>query len=306
MTNRDIDICVCTFQRPHITETIKSLGQMDISPDWKLRIIIADNDETPSSKKTVEDAGSQLPFPLKYIHAPARNISIARNACLDEAKAQFVIFIDDDEIVEKNWLTELIKRLDETKADAVLGPVKAIYQDDCPAWVKEGDFHSRAATYVSGEITTGYTANVLLDQTSKPFKDRRFRLELGQTGGEDSSFLKEAYRAGAKIEYAPNALVTEVIPADRTTLSWLIKRRFRAGQTHGMMLEEGAGKAPATKLKNIALASVKAMISIAVAPFFLFKKHRCYFWLCRASMHAGVLAHLMGKATLVQYGQKSD
>lgn len=302
MTKREIDICVCTFQRPHIIETLQSLGRMNIDPDWTLRVIIADNDETPSSKETVGAVAKELPFSLTYLHAPARNISIARNACLDETKAPLVSFIDDDEVVDENWLTELVKHLEETNAQAVIGPVKAIYENGCPEWMKEGDYHSREAVFVNGEIMTGYTANVLFDQTSAPFKGQRFRLELGQTGGEDSAFLKAAHHAGAKIEYAPNALVTEVIPQERTTVSWMIKRRFREGQTHGMMLEEATQNAPLVRIKNILLAALKSCFSLFVSPFFIFKKHRFYFWLFRASMHAGVVAHLFGKATLIQYG----
>ena len=302
MSKREIDICICTFQRPHIVETLKSLAAMNIDPDWSLRAIIADNDETSSSKESVEEAAKSLPFPLTYLHAPARNISIARNACLDESKALLVAFIDDDEIVEKNWLAEMLQRLDETNAHAVIGPVKAIYEENCPDWVKEGDYHSRAAVYVKDEIITGYTANVLFDQTSKPFKDRRFRLELGQTGGEDSTFLKAAYKDGAKIEYAENAMITEVIPHNRTTFKWLLNRRFREGQTHGMMLVEEQQN----PIKSIALAAAKSAFSFIVAPFFILQKHRMNFWLFRGAMHAGVVSHLLGKATLIQYGHDEE
>ena len=305
MTKREIDICICTFQREHILETLKSIDQMNMDPNWFLRVIVADNDETPSSKEAVEAFAQNLSFPVTYTHAPARNISIARNACLNESKAALVAFIDDDEIADKKWLKEMLSKIDASKADAVLGHVKAIYLEDCPQWIIDGDFYSHSATYVRGEITTGYSGNLLLNQISEPFKGRRFSLELGQTGGEDSSFLKNAYRAGAKIEYAPNAIVSEIIPSERTTLSWLLRRRFRAGQTHGMMLEETTGKSFSAKVKNILLASAKSCISISAAPFFILKKHRFYFWICRAVMHAGVVAHLIGKATLVQYGQDS-
>ncbi len=303
MTKCEIDICICTFQRPHIVETLKSIAAMQIDPDWSLRVIIADNDETPSSKATIMPLEKELPFALIYIHAPARNISIARNACLDAAKAPLVAFIDDDEIVDENWLGEMLARLDATNADAVIGPVKAIYQESCPRWVKEGDYHSRAAVYVDGKIVTGYTANVLFDQTAKPFKDKRFRLELGRTGGEDSTFLKEAYLDGAKIEYAANAIVTEIIPHERTTFSWLAKRRFREGQTHGLMLQEMQKASAVHAFKNTGVAAAKAAISWLAAPFFFPWKHRMYFWLLRGIMHAGVASHLCGKATLVQYGE---
>lgn len=302
MTKREIDICICTFQRPHILETLQSIAAMKANPDWAIHVIIADNDETPSSRKMIEAKQEAFPYPLTYIHAPSRNISIARNACLDKAKAPLVAFIDDDEIVSQNWLVEMVTRMEDTKAQAILGPVKAIYQDQCPTWIKEGDYHSNYPAYVDGKITTGYTGNLLFNQTAKPFKNKRFRLELGQTGGEDSMFFKEAYLAGAKIEYAPRAFVTEVIPHERATFSWLAQRRFREGQTHGMMIQEVESRNPFTAIKNIALAAAKSGFSFLVAPFFLPWRHRMNFWLFRGAMHAGVVAHLVGKNTLVQYG----
>ena len=41
---------------------------------------------------------------ISYIHAPARNISIARNACVEAATGKWIAFIDDDELASENWL----------------------------------------------------------------------------------------------------------------------------------------------------------------------------------------------------------
>ena len=298
----EIAICICTFQRPHIAQTLASIANIQTEPQWNISIIIADNDETPSSKERVEGAGKSLPFPLTYVHAPARNISIARNACLNATKAPIIVFIDDDEIVEPQWLSALIGRMDETNADAVIGPVKAIYEDNAPSWIKDGDFHARSAVYVNGKIVTGYTANALFNRNSKTFKARVFRLDLGQSGGEDSTFFKDAYKAGAKIEYAANAWVSEDIPEERTKFKWLLKRRFREGQTHGMMVKEQGGNF----IINIMLAASKSCVSLLAAPFFIVSRHRFYFWIFRAAMHAGVVAHLCGVQKLVLYGHNKQ
>jgi len=306
MPKHEIDICICTFQRDHITKTIHSLGQMAINEEYKIRIIIADNDETPSSKDKVEAAAKTLPFPLTYIHAPARNISIARNACLDKSKSDLVIFIDDDEMVEEQWLIELLECMEQTKADAVIGPVRVIYDETCPHWVSEGDYLSRTAVYVGDEIQTGYTANLLFNKAAPAFKNKRFALELGQSGGEDSVFLNNAYKAGAKIAYAPKAILTEIAPPERTKFKWLLKRRYREGQTHGMMLAQSANKNIVQKAKNIALASAKAACSFIAAPFFICAKHKMNFWLFRGAMHAGAVSYLLGGKALTLYGNDKN
>ena len=48
MSTVHIDICMCTFRRPHIAETLRSLSTLELKPEWELRVIVADNDETPT------------------------------------------------------------------------------------------------------------------------------------------------------------------------------------------------------------------------------------------------------------------
>lgn len=301
-----IDICICTFRRSHIVETLRSVAAIDTREEWDVRVIVADNDEDPSAKECVEESGREMPFPLTYLHAPARNISIARNACLKASRQEIIVFIDDDELVKKGWLKALVTRYEETKAAAVIGPVKAIYDAQCPAWVRKGDYHSREAVYVNGEIVTGYTANILFNARTQYFKGREFRLELGQSGGEDSAFLKAAWQEGAKIEYAPEAIATEVVPEERTKFMFLARRKFREGQTHGMMLYEEQGKGILPQLKRIMLAKAKALFCFAAAPLFLLKRHRFNYWVFRGCLHIGVVSYFLGKQTLILYGLKSE
>jgi len=297
-----VDICVCTFRRDHIIDTIESVAGINVPDGYNVHVIVADNDESPSSQEKIEAKAAQYPYPLIYVHAPARNISIARNACLDASRGGLIVFIDDDEIVEKDWLAALLARMTGTQSHAVLGPVKAIYRDDCPDWVRMGDFHSRSATYKDGKIHSGYTANVVFDYASAPFSNLRFREELGQTGGEDSVFLNTAFKAGAVIEYADDAIVSEDIPPDRTRFMWFVKRKFRAGQTHGMMVQ-AADNSLKARVKNILSASVKALICFAAAPLFIFSKIQFVKWFIRGAMHIGAVSYLLGKSVIIQYGQ---
>jgi succinoglycan biosynthesis protein ExoM len=58
-----------------------------------------------------------------------QNISIARNACLDNADSNWLACIDDDEVASINWLSNLYKKAQQEKVAVVCGPVKAIYDD---------------------------------------------------------------------------------------------------------------------------------------------------------------------------------
>ena len=91
----NIDIAVCTFRREHIVDTLRSIAQLELPADTTIRIIVADNDDIPSARECIERAAREFGLNLTYVRAPARNISIARNACLDAATAPFLAFIDD-------------------------------------------------------------------------------------------------------------------------------------------------------------------------------------------------------------------
>nr|MDP9128545.1 glycosyltransferase [Pseudomonadota bacterium] len=212
---RAIDICVCTFRRPQATETLRSLSRLTKSADWRLRVIVADNDDTPSARERVESTALECGLNLLYVHAPARNISIARNACLDAATAPLVAFIDDDEIAMPGWLMALVAVLDASNADVVLGQVQAVYGSECPDWMKQGDFHSIKPVFVAGEIRTGYTCNVLLRQEALAVKDLRFDPNLGRSGGEDTVYFAAVHRAKGRIAYAPEAVLKEAVTPNR-------------------------------------------------------------------------------------------
>ncbi|NBO18385.1 MAG: glycosyltransferase family 2 protein [Proteobacteria bacterium] len=298
----DIDICLCTFRRPQVTDCLRSLGKLVLPAGKTARIIVADNDETPSGRDAVEEASRSLDLPIMYTHAPARNISIARNACLDVAAAPLVAFLDDDEQATPGWIAELIKTLDETGADAVLGPVRALYPQAAPNWMKKGDFHATLPVWVNGQIITGYTCNVLLRRTSPALKGLRFREALGRSGGEDTTFFREMHQAGGKIAFAPEAWLTEEVPPQRLRLQWLALRRFRSGQTHGMLLLEQYGTNPAARAKQIAKAAAKAAYCGLMALLTALSPVRRNFWILRGALHVGAISRLLGGQELVQYG----
>ena len=45
VNNRSIDIGVCTFRRPELADTLRSLAAMDMPPGFDVSVIIADNDD---------------------------------------------------------------------------------------------------------------------------------------------------------------------------------------------------------------------------------------------------------------------
>ncbi len=296
----DIDIAICTFRRTHIVKTLESVGQISPPVGLNIRIIVVDNDDTPSAKDRV--SACNLPFSVTYLHAPGRNISIARNACLDAATAPIVVFIDDDELVTQDWLTNLVTEQQRSNADVVLGPARAIYADTAPRWMQRRDHHSSSATYVDGEIRSGYGCNTLLMQHAPTVAGLRFRLDLGRSGGEDTVFISSIYQRGGKISYASDALVTEAVPPARAKLMWLLRRKFRFGQTHGLMLKEGILGQRVRPRRDVPVVMGKALCCFGMAILTAPAIDKSASWLLRGTLHAGVIYELLGGKSLEIYG----
>jgi succinoglycan biosynthesis protein ExoM len=301
--NRSIDIGVCTFRRPELADTLRSLDAMDMPAGFDIRVIVADNDDTPTARDLVTALSRELTLPISYHHCPARNISIARNACLDASTADFLAFIDDDEAATPSWLAELVAMAETSGAAAVLGPVRARYRPDAPDWMRRGDFHSTLPVWVGGEIRTGYTCNVLLRTGSDSLRGRRFSLARGQTGGEDTELFDQMYRAGGRIAFSPEAWVDEVVPRARAAFDWLGRRRFRVGQTHGHLL--GSNASGIGLVKQVGLASAKALYCFAAAIPVVVNPVRRNRSVLRGIMHVGVVSGLVGIREIRLYGQSS-
>ena len=303
MAGRSIDICVCTFRRPELANTLRSLAALEKPEGVDVGVVIADNDDQPTAEPLVRELTGELGLRVTYRHAPARNISIARNACLDASMADFVAFIDDDETASSGWLVELVAMADTAGATAVLGPVRAHYRQDAPDWMRKGDFHSTLPVWVRGEIRTGYTCNVLLRMTDASLRDRRFSLARGQTGGEDTEFFDHMVKAGGRIAFAPHAFVDEVVPPARADFDWLRRRRFRFGQTHGHLIGRNAGGI--RRAGQVGLASAKAAYCFGMALLTAISPVRRNRSALRGIMHVGVVSGLVGVREIRQYGLTS-
>ncbi len=300
MTMR-IDIGICTFRRPQLEQTLRSLGCLHVPAGVALRVIVADNDTVPSARALVYAVAASQPVEICYIHCPASNISLARNACLEAAGGDFLIFMDDDqEVVSSDWLTEFLSVANATRADAVLGPVLAVYGEDSPRWMREGDFHSTRPVSRNGKISTGYSGNTLLRLSSPAVAGRRFDLALGRSGGEDTDYFTRLHRDGGRIAYAPGAAVREPVPASRASFAWLAKRRFRSGQTHGRLVGEGLTRLAVARQILLAMAKAGYCFGSAVVVAPLASRRNRH--VLRGVLHAGAVVGLIGMREIQQYG----
>ena len=271
-------------------------------PGYRFCIIVADNDDKPSALSLVEGLGAESSITMHYVHAPARNISIARNALLDKATAlgaTFLAMIDDDEEASADWAATLLTEMASGGADAVLGPVLARYRAEAPEWMTRAGLHDvRPVIQRGGQIRTGFTGNVLLRLDSPYLRHRRFELAYGRTGGEDDAFFSGMVKDGGSIGYAQGAVAYEEVPEQRETLGFLVRRSFRAGQTHSRI------NRPVRSIERAiffvkAIGKICALLGAAGAA--ATSPARRTKALMRASLHAGICSQILGGKVLELY-----
>lgn len=292
----EVDVCVCTFERPGIVDTLAALSRQTGLGRSRFRVVVVDNSHDGSARERVGTAAKRLGLDLTCIHAPAGNISIARNACLDAARGEWIAFVDDDERPVCNWLAQLLAEARRGDWSAVLGPVVALYPDSAPQWLRRGDFHSALPVWRNGEIRTAFSGNVLFRRALAESAGLRFRIDLGRTGGEDEDFFDRFRDAGGTLGFAPQAVCYERVAFARANLSWLLRRNFRAGQSHGARLLRMRGRP-----QQMLLASVKAAWCAVRAGLALSGPVARNRYLVRTALHCGVLARLSGIREIAMY-----
>ncbi len=218
-------------------------------------IIVIDNDAIPSAEETVlSHTGG--PTPIRYLHEPEPGLAAVRNRALDEAGADVLVFIDDDERPGPGWPGGLLTTMAATGAALVGGPVRTAFTHRPPAWVTTGRFFDRPEPPDRTPQTWLRTGNLAVDVGQIRTRGLRFDPGFSFTGGEDTAFTLAAARAGLELQWSASAAVTELVGPERTTLRWLA-RRERRSTASWVRIELGRHPGPGRRILVAARAGVR-------------------------------------------------
>lgn len=224
-----ISICMCTYKRDHLRNTLESIENLVIEEAVSLEIIVVDNDVNMSASTIVNEFKETTRHSVIYVSEPRKNISHARNAYLTKASGEWLACLDDDEVADKMWLQNLLLAANTHEADVVFGVVKPVYPKSCPKWVIEGKFFVRKEHPTGTQLSSGGAGCVFMKRSA--IQGHLFDPEYGRTGGEDANFFHQLHLKGYKLIYCNTAFVTEEVEPNRVNLGYLAKRSYRVGQT---------------------------------------------------------------------------
>jgi succinoglycan biosynthesis protein ExoM len=294
-----VAVCTLTYLRPHgLKRLLLGLDRLtfEASPAPELEVVVVDNDPEGSAESVCEALRSRIRWPLRYHREPTRGISFARNAAVNAARdrADFIAFIDDDEVPEPTWLDELLRVQRRYDADVVSGPVVRSFESEVEPWVVRGRFFEDPRFETGERVEHPATNNVLIragvfEGMEEPF-DPRFAL----AGGEDTHFFLRLARDGRRMVWADEALVREWVPGSRARAKWILQRAFRRGNTWSICERE---LRPSGRVLGLRVAKGAARIGYGVLmlpPSLVLGRHALVKSLQYMWFGAGNLAGLMG------------
>jgi succinoglycan biosynthesis protein ExoM len=228
----DVSICIATYRRPEgLSRLLDSLDRLKLSIGIQVEVIVVDNDCEESAASVAQSRSGSLGS-IRYCVEPRQNIALARNRALSQASGEWILFIDDDEVADENWVSEYLKLAEREPFDGAFGPVLVQLEEVVTPWLDVETFYT-LRRHPTGERLVAvdlYTGNAMVRR--RLFDERSFDPAYGLTGGSDSELFGRMLRSGARFLSCDEALVVECIPPERHRLGWLAQRAFRGGCVH--------------------------------------------------------------------------
>ncbi len=229
-----ISVCIPTFKRPLLlARCLEAIGKQE-AEGFSYSVVIVDNDAGESARPVVTGWSNRASIELRYCVEPEKNISLARNRAVANAKGEFVAFIDDDEFAQPVWLRELFEAALKFCADGVLGPVKPFFEGTPPGWLVRSGLCVRKS-FQTGAFLTNLRymrgGNLLFRRDISDGEPNLYDPRFGLTGGEDCDFFDRMLLKGRRFVWCNEAVVYEAVPCGRQTRSYHLKRAMIRGLT---------------------------------------------------------------------------
>jgi glycosyltransferase involved in cell wall biosynthesis len=225
-----VSVVVCTLNRKELLrECLTSLLAVDY-PQSRREIIVVDG----GSHDGTQEIATEFPQ-IRFAVEPHFGIAHARNKGAELARGAIVAYTDDDCIVGRSWLKNLVKGFQRSpQIMGVGGPVfpafaklpKKILVNPALGLFDEGE----EPKYVGGIITSNSAFKREL------FCIAHFDEDLGATRrghlllcGEDVEFCRTITGHKFKLFYEPNAKVYHKIRRDRVKVSYIIRHAVTNG-----------------------------------------------------------------------------
>lgn len=264
-------VVVPTFRRPQMLRaTLQSLAAQKV--DFPFAVLVVENDSQGLAGQDAafgvfarERLNGVTIVASRQGNVEAINAGFA--AALERfAQTDLFLMIDDDEIASADWLARMVAAAETSGAGIVGGPVTPVFEADIREgmrshpvfWPIDAPTGPLPMIYGSGNCLIRRS---VFDRMGMPAFDVAFNF----LGGGDTDFFTRVRDAGVSFYWRADALVTEVVPENRTQTRWVFQRGLRIGAINRRIDRKGRGVAPVL-IKDAAilmLSPVRFLLELA-------------------------------------------
>jgi glycosyltransferase involved in cell wall biosynthesis len=238
-----ISVAICTWNRAGLLErTLSNLHALHIPAGVDWEVVVVNNNSTDATGEVL--ARHSVTLPLRILFEPKQGLSRARNAAVAAARGDYVIFADDDILVDPEWLAAYVdvfrRRPDAAYFGGVITPH---YPEPPPAWVSrywyliQGVF--AALDYGPEERPFGpsespYCASMAV--RADLLRRHLFDDCLGRRGeellaGEETALVERLRAEGWQGFWVPAAKVQHLIRPERLKVEFVCRHFHGRGRT---------------------------------------------------------------------------
>jgi GT2 family glycosyltransferase len=226
------------MDRPAVTVVVPTRGRaaylevtLDSLRNQRARtpheLLVIDDGAADSTPAVAERFGARL-----IRHGERRNLNVARNTGVREARADLVALLDDDVFVPPGWLDALVQGARRyPDAEAFGGPIRPRFEGNAPRGCGREDppitVLDLGTEDVEAEMVWGANFAVRRSAVERigPFDETRGRLH-----GDEEDWLLRLRAAGGRIMYLADAGVDHRRDAHDSTLRSLARVAFARGR----------------------------------------------------------------------------
>lgn len=245
-----VDIVIPTYMRADLIERcLVSLSNIEL-PDNLETVIVVENGPKQGVEGVVDKLSHSLP--LKYMYLEEGNISLARNCGINESKADFIIFFDNDVTFRKGTVAAYIDAFEKYGTNYFYGgALEPDYECEPESWLKQFLPPTAKGFDLGDELKVISKSSFLGPNHAfyrKHLVDNGCYDVNGAQGfnsgpvGEETRMQKKLLKQGVEGVYIPGAFVYHDVPINNCSISWVLKRANRHGQTQAIEEKPGIKK----------------------------------------------------------------
>ncbi len=237
-----VTVAICTWNRcERLRQTLARMTMLELPSGVWWELLVIDNGCDDATQDVIASFTDRLP--LRTAVEPEPGLSNARNRAVAEARGDYVIWTDDDVLVDETWLVAYCAAFRRwPEAHLFGGPIEPLFEGDPPEWIASvldeigpvygrqtlGDAPVRLEPEKVGDGP--YGGNMAMSRAA--LLEFQFDSKLGVRHGEyaigeETEVMRRMLRAGLEGWWTPEPGVRHVIPAESQTVAYV--RRWMVG-----------------------------------------------------------------------------